>query len=384
MSAVREGQASRHRRRARGMLALRRRGVFHGRFPAPERGPEDLWTRRGFLAACEDRWALDRPVILPGALARGLRRFRGEVRASRAMFERLRGGASFGAEVRRRLGGSAGFALLGSTTDVGDEPEIEKFYVDAVARGRTVARGLYAKLSWIARDERDPSLRVRFSFGSERLMDWRRETRRAPWSDRYAEALFPECAAIARDRRLLALVERLIGRRARFSERIAYSNAPGGGAVFHHDDEPRQLGVVFGQLAGETAWLALPKRELAAHVVSFLAGERPRGSPRSSRSLLRRRAGTPARALRALDREHEHELAELLNSTPAFTRRLVEHGVLFHLRPGDALLLPNHGPDDTCWHSVFALGKEPSLAHSYGIFRRRARAFPLDRLRATR
>jgi len=36
--------------------------------------------------------------------------------------------------------------------------------------------------------------------------------------------------------------------------------------------------------------------------------------------------------------------------------------------PGDALLLPSHDAERVAWHSVFAIGSEASLAHSYGIF----------------
>src|SRR6185436_18720081 len=112
-----------------------------------------------------------------------------------------------------------------------------------------------------------------------------------------------------------------------------------------------------------TAWLALPKRELALHVAGFA---RPRALRRATATL--RHAPTALRrALAALDREGDARIARLLNETPAFTRLLAEHGALYHLRAGDALLLPNHGWDDTCWHSVFALGKRASLAHSYGI-----------------
>jgi hypothetical protein len=247
--------------------------------------------------------------------------------------------------------------------DAGDERELEKVYVDGMRGKAFAARALYAKLSWIAHDPRDVSLRIRFSFGSERLFDWQKETRRAPWAARYAEALFPEGRALSANRALLATLERLVGRRVRLSERIVYNNAPDGGAIFHHDFEPWQLGVVFGQLAGATAWLALPKRELAAGMAEFA-----RGTP------LARLCGTPARALKALDREGDATVETLLNRTPRFTRLLVERGHLLHLRAGDALLLPNHGWDDTCWHSVFALGDSPSLAHSYGIFAlRRAR-----------
>jgi hypothetical protein len=298
-------------------------------------------------------------VFLPGALRGSVRRLAPAIRSTRGMFERLRHGASFQDETWKRLARSH-FRPAGVTVDLGDEREIEKVFADAVRGHRAVARDLYAKLSWIAHDRRDASMRIRFSFGSEALLDWQSETRRAPWADAFAAALFPECAAIERNAPLVALIERLVGCRVRLSERIVYSNAPGGGATFHHDDEPRQLGVVYGQLAGETAWLALSKRELAEHVTAIA----------SSRPLLRK-LSTPARVLRALDREHDPALGRLLNATPAFTRRLAQSGALIHLRPGDALLLPAHGPDDVCWHSVFALGTRASLAHSYGIFARR-------------
>jgi hypothetical protein len=309
-------------------------------------------------------WDEDRPILLPGLLAPGLGAWRPALARTLALFDELRRGRrTLQEEVRARLRGRAEFSPSGAIVDLADGRELEKVFVDGMRGRRFAARGLYAKLSWIAHDERDASLRIRFSFGSENERDWQKETRRAPWAERYAEALFPECAAQAGNARLRALVERLAGRRVRFSERIVYNNAPGGGAVFHHDCEPYQLGVVFGQLAGETAWLALPKRALARHVAEHAAT-----GPRSA--ALRRLAGTPRAALRALDGE-DPRLARLLNETPAFTARLAAAGALFHLRAGDVLLLPNHAWDDTCWHSVFALGRRASLAHSYGIFARR-------------
>jgi hypothetical protein len=329
-------------------LTLARRGTRHGHFvPAPRSSLDPREIAR--------RWERDEPIFLPGVLRPA--QAAPALHATLASFERLRRGASFEREVRRRLAGDARFSPSGAVVDTGDAREIEKVYVDGVRGRRFVARGLYAKLSWIAHDERDVSLRIRFSFGAENLLDWQKETRRAPWANRYAEALFPECAVLAHNRRLVGLIEGRLGRRARLGERIVYSNAPGGGALFHHDCEPHQHGVVFGQLAGETAWLALPKRALAEHVAASVR------TPAA-----RRLAGTPAQALKALDLEGDERIARLLNETPAFTGRLAASGALFHLRAGDALVLPNHGWDDTCWHSVFALGKRASLAHSYGIF----------------
>ena len=329
-------------------MRLDRRGVAHGTF-AVARGAELDLSDAFTLAQCAELWSESRAIPLPGALTASVRALAPAIRASRAMFQGVRRGASFQDDVWRRLARNQRFRPAGATVDLGDQREIEKVFADAVRGRRRLARDLYAKLSWIAHDERDTSLRIRFSFGSEALLDWQGETRRAPFADAYADAVFPECAALARNLPLLRLIERMIGRRARLSERIVYSNAPGGGATFHHDDEPHQLGVVYGQLAGETAWLALPKRELARHVAHFTGSTR-------------------AKALRALDREEDATLGKLLNATPRFTRALAAAGVLFHLRAGDALLLPSHGPDDVCWHSVFALGARPSLAHSYGIF----------------
>lgn len=335
------------------VLTLRRRGTHHGRHRP---------VARGFPAPSEveRRFAADQAVLLPGVLVPDLARQRRAIRSTLELFERLRRGAEWQPEVRKRLEGASWFSPSGSLVDPGDPREIEKVFVDGMRAKRFVARGLYAKLSWIAHDERDVSLRIRFSFGSENELDWQKETRRAPWADRYAERVFPECAVLAGNRRLAALIEGLLGRRVRLSERIIYNNAPGGGALFHHDCEPRQHGVLFGQLEGETAWLALPKRELARHIAGFVR------TP-----ALRRLAGTPARALAALDREGDARVARLLNETPAVTARLAEAGTLFHLRAGDALLVPNHAWNDTCWHTVFALGKRASLAHSYGIFARR-------------
>jgi hypothetical protein len=354
--------------------ALLRRGSKLGWFDAAAAHPgEDP-------RALESRWRACEPLVLRGAVAAGARKWRRELASTLALFERLRRGASFQDEVWRRLEGAGNatrFAPAGVACDMYDPREVEKVYAHALGRargraardgGRALARDLYAKLAWIAHDERDASLRVRFSFGSESLLEWTKDARRAVWSDRFANALFPETAAVLARHALLARIERLAGRSLRFSERIVYNNAPGGGAVFHHDAEPHQLGVLYSQLAGETAWLALSKRSLAALASAHVRATKPR-------SALARRCATGARTLRALEAEGDGELYRLLNEDASFARTLVLAGHAFRLRAGDAVVLPSRGPDDTCWHSVFALGARPSLAHSYGIFaRRRTRA----------
>ena len=337
-------------------VPLDRRGVEHGWAVHADRPPVQLGE--GATADLRERWAADRPLVLPGVLKGALAEHRGALESSLGVFMRTRfDETEFQDEVWERLGEHEVYVPAGASVDLGDEREVEKVFVDAKQNGSRVARDLWAKLSWISHDERDESMRIRFSFGAEALFEWREDPARSVWADRLAREVFPECAVLAENPPLVKLVEALTEQRVRFSERIIYSNSPDGGAIFHHDAEPEQLGVCYGQFVGATAWFALPKRELAE-----LVAEAARGTP------LEASAGTAAKALTELDREEAEELARLLNETPDFTRRLVEAGHGFVLEAGDALLMPNHGPEDTCWHSVFALGEQPSLSHSYGLF----------------
>lgn len=303
----------------------------------------------------EAAWANAEAIHLPGLLRPGMAQHRSAIRRARDLFGRVRAGHTLETFVTRRLRETSRFEVGGTSVDLGDPREIEKVHV---VERRSGAADLYAKLSWISPHERDHSLRVRFSFGSERLQEWHTDPERAEAADRLAEAVFPECALLARHRALQRFLDRQTGSPVRVSERIVFSNAPGGGAVFHHDAEVRQLGVVYGQLAGQTAWLALPKRRLAGDVRALAP------------STLARSLRTDEDALRALDAGDDPALERLLNRTPALVSRLAGRGDLFVLDPGDALVLPSHGPDDAAWHSVFALGTTPSLAHSFGIFAR--------------
>lgn len=322
----------------RAPVALRRRGAHLGHLhetePAPP-VPPDL----------DARWRTDRPILLRGILRDQLPEHRRAIEATRRALERLRQGGSFAAFVVRRLATQRALGPSGSTVDLADEREIEKVY--ARVRG---APELYAKLSWISLDQRDHSLRIRFSHGIEQLHDWWRDRRGMRAANRYAEALFPECAAVLRCAPLRALLARLLPGAADLCERIVYNNAPHGGAVFHCDAEPTQRGVLFSQLQGATAWFALPRRDLLACAARLLRT-------------------TPQRAAAQLDRDVPR-VRELINRTPRFAALLVEQGAAFVVRAGDVMLLPNHGPARTCWHSVFAVGRTPSLAHSYGVFAR--------------
>lgn len=330
-------------------VPLSRRGTRFGTGVEPRRPPLTA-------AAAVNLWGAASPVHLRRAALPAARFHAADVAATVKMFTRLRRGAEFRVELARRLRNPA-FGLAGSTVDLADPREIEKVHGDLrdVKTGRILARDLYAKLSWIARDTLDDSLRVRFSFGSERLRDWQRDDRRSRAADAFAEALFPECAALARNDLVLRLVKAWTGGPVRVSERILYANAPGGGAVFHHDAEARQLGVAYAQLAGETGWLALRKRDLAE----------------AAARRLRRSASA---VLTALDGPRDAKLDALLTRSAPFVADLVRAGHFYRVRRGDVLLLPSHGPDDVAWHSVFALGVKPSFALSFGIFRDRGRS----------
>lgn len=355
-------RAALERARAR-CLPLVRRGAHCGYALVPRSGARARPASWPTPADFARRWRTCEPIPLRGALLAALPARRAAIASSLRLFESVRAGGGLQDFVHERTLRSRDFEPAGTAIDLADRREIEKVFVHARRAGRIAARDLYAKLSWIAHDPSDLSLRIRFSFGAEALLEWIGDARRAPWSDAFAERCFPECALLSRHARLARALERVLGAPARLSERIVYSNAPGGGAVFHHDDEPHQRGVVYGQLAGSTLWFALPKRRLAPLVAEWLSAHAPR-------SALARRARTAELALRALESEDDAALARLLNETPSFARLLVERGHCLVLERGDALLLPSHGPDDACWHSVYAQGERASLAHSYGIFAR--------------
>ena len=323
---------------------LRRRGVEFGH----------IVTQRAVLPtlrAAFERWQRADAVHLPGILGDAPQRHAEAIAACRSMFDRLRRGGSFLDELEARIGDDKHLRYAGSTIDRNDKREVERVFLDAEVDGNVVATDLWAKLAWIADDATDRSLRIRFSSGKEQLEEWQLQTEAtARWVDEFALRAFPECRAILECKPLHAMLRHLLRRPYRVSERILYNNAPGGGAVFHHDAEPGQLGVVFSQLQGHTAWFAIRKRKLAQLLVQH-------GACKDARH-----------AMLALDAGSDESMWRLLNREPAFAQLLSAHGVLFVLGAGDSILLPSHGIDDVAWHSVFALGDAPSLAHSYGIF----------------
>ncbi|MGQ0721596.1 MAG: hypothetical protein ACT4PE_08485 [Candidatus Eiseniibacteriota bacterium] len=327
-----------------------------GALPLTRRGTAFGWVRRTGRSqldaeAGRARWDAAEAVHLGRALAPRFASLRPAVTRTARAFRRFRDGGLLEPEVWRRCSVRGPFVPAGVSADLGDVREIEKVHADLRRGGRIVARDVWAKLSWITARPGDASLRVRFSFGAERLDDWRSDLRRARAADDFAEAVFPECRLLDRNTALHRTLETWTGGKVRLSERIVFWNAPGGGAAFHDDAEEGQLGVAYAQLTGRTGWLAVSKRRLAVEVAELTG-----------------RAGERA-GLRLLDAHDSLRVDRLLNGTPHLARRLVGRGAFVALSPADVLLLPSHGPDDAAWHSVFSLGERPGLALSFGIFR---------------
>ena len=334
------------RRRGREVWPLRRRDADLGQVVSTHRELPDAQTESKL-------WRAGEPIFLPSIIGDSTTRYAKEIRSGLQMFDRLRAGGEFLAEIEARLQDDQNFRYAGSTVDQDDPRELERLFVDAEIDGQVIAEDLWAKLAWItAEDETDASLRIRFSNGLDQLEEWMLTSDlTASWVDQFALRTFPECEAILMCAPLRQRLDRLIARPHRLSERIIYNNAPNGGAIFHHDAEPSQLGVVYTQLEGRTAWFSLGKRRLAKLLVRF--GMR-----------------NEHRAMRALDQASDANMLEILNRDANFAALVAAHGGLFLLKAGDSILLPTAGFDDTAWHSVLAVGEAPSLSHSYGIFGR--------------
>lgn len=299
------------------------------------------------------RFAASEAVFLPRIVEPHLPKVAPAITASLQMFDRMRRGADFLDELELRLRAQDEFTYTGSTIEHDDPRDVETVFFASTTGPFAGAADLWARASWIANDESDRSMRIRHSSGDGAADGWMKSSEHTALAvDALAKAAFPECAAIDECLELHDILQLLLGRPYRLSERILYNNAPDGGAVFHHDAEPGQLGVCFTQLEGKTAWLTLGKRRLARLLVRLsLAPDERRG-------------------LERLDHDGDPEIWQRLNRDVAFAQLLSASGAVYVLSAGDSILLPSQAFDDCAWHSVVALGDRPSLAHSYGIFPR--------------
>lgn len=322
-------------------------------------------------------WQAAQPILLPGLVASAIPAQREYIAEAATLMQAVLNGADceemlaqkpYAARLAPR------FELLGSNFDEGDPQEIVKIEFDVMADGAVIAENLWVKLSWLSYSEYDASLRFRFSFGMENYEDVAADPERQTYAATLTEALFPESAVISADPRLASFLRDLLqAKDFVYVERIVYFNAPEGGAQFHNDVERGHLGVVFAQLTGRTAWLALSTEQLLDELQSFLA--RADAAMRDvirdvkTRAKLIALASDRTALADYMNIRDNDPLEQLINRTPAFVQCLIERGHAYLLNPGDVILLPQHDAAHCAWHAVYCLDDEPGEALSFAIRR---------------
>ena len=268
-----------------------------------------------------------------------------------------------------------------------DERDLARAFVSWKAPpGRTIkgpasVSNLWIKTQRLSLHPDDASVRMRFSFGDEGRDDASRDMARHKLVRELTNRLMPEAAAIHEDLELRGLLEEWISATPLLTQGIAYWNAPNGGALFHHDafDEPhhgRQRGVLYSQVTGSTAWLALSIQDLCLRVREFVELMEDGTLTAAHAALIRDHPrGDEVIRIVADDRQLMKTLSEpscgilgpLVNYGPDFTALCADAGHAFVLAPGDVILLPNHGYASTCMHSVFCAGEEAGFSLSLAI-----------------
>lgn len=272
----------------------------------------------------------------------------------------------------------AQFNLVSCSYDESDLQQVERldFEPATVDSSDDLDLEVWMKASWLSHEEDDASMRFRFSFGLDGCEDVAADPYRQTLTSQLAQIIFPESRIITENAALANELKQLLEVDAvEFVERIVYFNSPDGGAQFHQDVERGHLGVIFAQMSGRTAWLALSKKQLLHEILTFLASEDARSIltdvlSKKYLTQLFRHANDPAYINAWLDQRDNDALDTFINQTPAFTQQLVDHGYAYVLHPGDVLLLPQQGMDDCAWHSVFCLDEEPGEALSFAMKQR--------------
>ena len=325
------------------------------------------------------RWRAARPILLPGFVVHAIPAYLQDIARSNELMLAVLSGANceeffLQEPYAGRL--DSRFELLSATYNEGDPQEIVKVEFDAVRDGDIIAENLWVKLSWLSYAERDASLRFRFSFGLEDYEDVAADPERQGFAASLAEALFPESAIISADSRLRDFLRDLLHTEdLMYVERIVYFNAPEGGAQFHHDVERGHLGVVYAQLSGRTAWLALSTEQLLDAIRDFVtdpAAEKAMAKTiksRKTRTALMEIAPDRSRLSEYLNKRDCDPLEQLMNRTPAFSRHLIDRGHAYILNPGDIILLPQHDAAHCSWHAVYSLDDVPGEALSFAVRR---------------
>ncbi|MBL8857161.1 MAG: hypothetical protein JNL28_01470 [Planctomycetes bacterium] len=383
-------------------VALERRGAYHGEWavldaealPRALRSPADAFSNDEIFSAIHARWHDCKPIVLPSIAADVVDDFAAEIAERDALREDLSTAGGLRQFVTARTAEiEPAFELLAKRAKLADpERDIERVLLASfppTGRGKRI-EDLWLKSAWLSTHDDDASMRLRFSFGSERDDDASRDIVRQRVTADLAERLLPESAALSAHPALAPLLDKLCGESVLFTQHIAYWNSKSGGALFHHDafaedafDDGtwRQLGVCYVQLSGATAWLALAIDDLAARCAEFVealaegalpwvraqlcGGGRPPipgGFERLWQLAQDRAACTAELALPG-----QGALGALVNRGPEFTSFLADAGHGFVLEAGDAILLPNRGLHATCMHSVFCASEETGYSLSLAL-----------------
>jgi hypothetical protein len=326
--------------------------------------------------AIKQRWQQARPILLPGLLEQRLSDVRNEIQQTENLVEHVLDGIELatllaGPPYGERLGDR--FELVSAVVTENDDQEIEKLLFNAWQNDRLTAEDLWLKAAWLSFYDEDASLRFRFSFGMENYEDVAADLPRERLAAQLCDCIFPESRIMTANPELSQLLRKTLDiATPEFIERIVYFNGPEGGAQFHHDVERGHLGVAYAQLTGRTVWLALSTDDLLREISEFT------GSPETEREFNTADGKIVLETLKSYLHEDEdlkkrlHDadneaLEILLNRTPAFFSQLVTRGHAYTVRPGDVLLLPQHGLDCCAWHTVFCAGDELGEALSFAI-----------------
>jgi hypothetical protein len=371
---------------------LERRGRWHGEWAEldPARLGHGPWSA-GLAPGTEPgRWHAARPLVLRGLLAHDLADHASDIADAARVHEQLTEGDALAEWIAERLGPEPEPFEIVPRAAARFDPARDLERVRLVShppsgRGKRF-KDLWVKSSWLSDFDGEDSLRVRVSFGREQLDDASADGARHRRVHELAARLFPESALLHENPELAELLERCTGTRVLFTQHIAYWNAPGGGALFHHDafgadDEaengPGQLGVCYAQLSGRTAWLALSTQDLALRVHEFGTALREEPELAWLHAQLFPRAQDVAAFEKLLGDERAlcDEIAlpgcgrvgALVQRGPEFTAYLADAGHAALLGPGDVILLPNHGLSRTAMHSVFCASDERAYSLSLAL-----------------
>ena len=353
---------------------LLRRGQHHGDWA--ELADQLAFFPQEPLPILARRWEEARPIVLHDALSDEVMEL---VRTDARLPALASAGGLEAWAVERLAYLSPGFTLLepDAAAPLTDERDLERIAFSWEGDDGPEIRDLWMKSQSLSTHPEDASLRVRFSAGDEVEDDASRDAHRHRLVAQPAERFVPELAALHRDGELRALLGEWTRSRPLLTQAICYWNAPNGGALFHHDafDEPaqgRQRGVLYAQLSGATAWLALSLEDLVDRVREFVeplgAAEiaelcRAPGEEGSLSGLLT----SEDRLRRELAAPGCGRLAALVNLGPEFTGFLADAGHAYVVSEGDVIVLPNHGLQNTCMHSVFCATEEPAFSVSLAI-----------------